>query len=163
MPMSDQQGFFGDIFDTPEDDPLLQSEDGSDAEPDGDEPSPADPGPEEPEERVGSESSDEPAGPDAPMPAWDQDLSMDEDTAGETFGDGSSESAVPTEQERVVLSPGSREASRGIRTLNDACNDGWRIVRIRLSDPDGRHASKVIVTIERDIPPSLFDFGGTDQ
>lgn len=159
MPMSDQQGFFGDIFDTPEDDPLLQSEDGSDAEPDEDEPSPAEPSP---EESVGSESSDEPSSPDAPMPAWDQDLSMDEDAPAETFGDGSSESTVPTEQERVVLSPGSREASRGIRTLNDACNDGWRIVRIRLSDSDGRHASNVIVTIERDIPPSLFDFGGTD-
>jgi hypothetical protein len=161
--MSDQQGFFGDIFDTPEDDPLLQSEDGSDAEPDGDEPSPAD---RTPDESVGSESGDEPTSPDAPMPAWDQDLSMDErdeNPASETFGDGSSERAVPTEQERVVLSPGSSEASRGIRTLNDACNDGWRIVRLRLSDPDGRHDSKVIVTIERDIPPSLFDFGGTDS
>jgi hypothetical protein len=161
--MSDQQGFFGDIFDTPEDDPLLQSEDGSDAEPDGDEPSPAD---RTPDESVGSESGDEPTSPDAPMPAWDRDLSMDErdeNPASETFGDGSSEGAVPTEQERVVLSPGSSKGSRGIRTLNDACNDGWRIVRLRLSDPDGRHASKVIVTIERDIPPSLFDFGGTDS
>jgi hypothetical protein len=158
--MSDQQGFFGDIFDTPEDDPLLQSEDGSDAEPDGDEPSPAD---RTPDENVGPESGDERTSPDAPMPAWDQGLSMDEDATGETFGDGSSERAVPTEQERVVLSPGSSKGSRGIRTLNDACNDGWRIVRLRLSDPDGRHASKVIVTIERDIPPSLFDFGGTDS
>jgi len=156
MPMSDQQGFFGDIFDTPEDDPLLQSEDGSDAEPDDKD------APSAPQENTGSESSDEPTDPNAPMPAWGPDLSMDETAEGETFGDGSSESAVPTEQERVVLSPGSSEASRGIRTLNDACSDGWRIVRIRLSDPDGRPA-KVIVTIERDIPPSLFDFGGTDS
>jgi len=59
----------------------------------------------------------------------------------------------------VVISPGSVEQSRSLATLNDACSDDWRIARIHLSNTETSRPSRVVVTIERDDPQSLFAFG----
>lgn len=61
------------------------------------------------------------------------------------------------EEHVVALSPDAQPAS--VDALNDALDEGWRLVGMRLAT----HASgmrAVSVTLRRRRPHSLFDFGG---
>jgi len=134
--MSDDSDFFGDVFDDPEDDPLLGSDsNASDASP-----------------------SDEPEhqGP----PSW---MSDDPETNGETSDHDVDETPGP-ERKKIVVDENGREGE-GIDVLNQALGEGWRLVRISLDRPDGEQVAspkavhRFVATLEQENPQSLFDFG----
>jgi hypothetical protein len=154
--MSDQ-GFFGDVFDSPDDDPLLQSDDSSDFDPESDESAPSGTGPPEPEP-AGSPSAsggDQLASEDHP-PSWMNDDSFM--SGGEGDADDVDDQ-VPAEQQQVVVAPRPGDEMRGVETLNEAFDHGWRLRKVGLADSAEPHDPTFVVTIERDIPRSLFDFG----
>jgi len=139
--MSEDNDFFGDVFDNPEDDPLLGSESSS------------------PDE---SRSSDEPAPDDSDQqgpPSW---MSEEADTHGASSSDVG-ENPGPTRKRIVVDQEG--DAGAGIDALNQAVGQGWRLVRISLARLDGeqaatpRAAHRFVATLEQERPQSLFDFG----
>ncbi len=62
-------------------------------------------------------------------------------------------------RKEVIVRTETDGPSPALRTLNEAREEGWRIAQIGLRPPPAG-PSRVVVTIERDAPPSLFDFSG---
>jgi hypothetical protein len=134
--MSQDSDFFGDVFDDPEDDPLLGGD---------------------------SRSSDDPA-PDAPdrqgPPSW---MSEEPSPNGEASASDVDPDPGPTRKQILVDQQG--DAGAGLDALNQAVGQGWRLVRINLARPDGeqappsRAARRFVAILEQDRPQSLFDFG----
>lgn len=148
--MSDDSDFFGDVFDDPEDDPLLGDDASSDS----------------PSEE--NESADE-------SPFLDDDLGApswmsDEQTNGRDTPDdsapqaASSDSTDAPKRKEIVVDQQADDAN-GLDELNDAVGEGWRLVQISLAQPDGEQASsrraaeRFVAILEQDSPQSLFDFG----
>lgn len=127
--MSDE-GFFEDVFDRPEDDPLLGEE--------------------------------EPVAPDEQdvQPSW----TREESEASEAYtsspaGSRNADHADGPEQKTVVV---RQEASNtdGLDALNKAVQRGWRIDDLDLkSGRDEATTDRIVVTLERNGPQSLFEFG----
>ncbi len=136
--MSDDSDFFGDVFEDPEDDPLLGGEDAS----------------------AENRASDTPE--DQGPPSW----MTDDPQSNGRHKDGDDERAKETgpEQKQIVVDQRG-EKGEGIDALNQAVGQGWRLVRICLARPDGeqsatpRAANRFVAILEQDHPQSLFDFG----
>jgi hypothetical protein len=134
--MSDQSDFFGDVFDDPEDDPLLG----------GGEPS-SDDAPEESRR----------AGP----PSW---MSEEERVNGDA-GAHAPEEDTGAERKQIVVDQRPNARSTGIQALNRAVGQGWRLVRIAVLRPNGEPADatsdahRFLAVLEEERPQSLFDFG----
>lgn len=140
--MSADKDFFGDVFDSPEDDPLLG--DGAEA----------------PNESSTPESREQ--GP----PSWMSDDEQDNPASsrGNESGDTQHDDATaPTKQKEIVLE--GESGGRGLDELNEAVGQGWRLVRISLVGAGGqqaasrREAERFVATLEQESPQSLFDFG----
>jgi hypothetical protein len=151
--MDDHDDFFGDIFEDPEDDPLLDG----DAD---DEPAPGGPSSSrgrtpgrgipswitedsDPERPGGPASTDAPGGPSSPT------------------GDGGSGEPGAAERREIVV---DQRAGRGLEALNEAVAQGWRLIRISLarteeSAAEQQAAERFVAILELDTPQSLFDFG----
>jgi hypothetical protein len=133
--MSEDNDFFGDVFDKPEDDPLLGSD------------------PSSSDESAPDESDQQ--GP----PSW---MTEESDANGEPSRDPDAD-AGPTRKRIVVDQEGDDGA--GIDALNQAVGQGWRLVRISPARPDGEQATtsqtvyRFVATLEQERPQSLFDFG----
>jgi hypothetical protein len=133
--MSNDSDFFGDVFDDPNDDPLLGGEESS-----------SDPS--------SSETSDH-QGP----PSW---MSEETNANGETASAEVDEDAGP-EQKQIVVDQ-RKNNKQGLDALNEAVGQGWRLVRISMARPDGeqaastREAERFVAILEQDNPQSLFDF-----
>lgn len=148
--MSEDSDFFDDVFDDPDDDPLL-----------GGSPDPSDDADSESGDLpTGSTSSEEPdwQGP----PSW---MSDEPNTNGTASAPNGTEESDPTRKQIVVDQQG--DAGAGIDALNQAVGQGWRLVRICLDRPTGQQAAtpeaahRFVAILEQDRPQSLFDFGGT--
>jgi hypothetical protein len=145
--MSDDSDFFGNVFDDPEDDPLLGDDESSDASEENDSPDE-------------SSSLDDDLG----APSW-----MSDEPANGRDSDSSSQpsssdaSDEPTRKEIIVDQ--QADDPNGLDELNDAVGEGWRLVQISLAQPDGEQASsrqaaeRFVAILEQDSPQSLFDFG----
>jgi hypothetical protein len=135
--MTNDSDFFGDVFEDPEDDPLLG----------GDSSSSEQASPQEPEEE----------GP----PSW---MSEEQRTNGEAASSDVDDTR-PGQKQIVVDQRGG--GGEGIDELNRAVGQGWRLVRISLARPDGEQAAtaqeahRFVAVLEQDSPQSLFDFGAT--
>ncbi len=141
--MSKDNDFFGDVFDSPEDDPLLGGEES------------------DPLNESSSQS------PNQGVPSWMSDehtngtAASDED---ETTDDQREEAPQTPERKEIVVE-GERDDS-SLNELNEAVGQGWRLVRISLARPNGqqaasrREAKRFVAILEQDRPQSLFDFGG---
>lgn len=151
--MSEQKGFFGNIFDSTEDDPLLQSDSFDDDASGNEAASPS---------NTGSSLFS----PDASPPAdarRDSPASASGDTARRF-------SSTPTASEHddyqtVVLEeatdPWTNDTTwEGLDALNDAVQTGWHVVDIEPSHEPSDAPLQLSILLERDIPRSLFDFGG---
>jgi hypothetical protein len=147
--MDDPNDFFGDVFQDPEDDPLL----GGDAPND---------------EPAGGSSSAPDGPPDRGTPSWMDDEPDAAEANGASPGASSPEappgedgrSGGPERREIVV----DQRAGRGLDALNEAVAQGWRLIRISLAQADGpadgqRAAERFVAILEPDNPQSLFDFG----
>lgn len=137
--MSDDSDFFGDVFDDPDDDPLLGGEGNASEDPDG--------------------SSSDPEGP----PSWMED--DHERMNGEAASSDPDKETSPT-QKRIVVDQTGPEGE-GIDALNRAVGQGWRLVHLSLARPDGKQAPseweahRFVATLEQENPQSLFDFDTT--
>lgn len=133
--MSDDREFFGEVFDSPDEDPLLQDE--LDREPP-------------------PESSADPA---EEAPSWMSEASESEAHAG---ADRSPEGRPG--QKTIVVDQHAADGD-GLEELNEALGRGWQLVQLSLAGPDGpqassrRPAARFEAVLERDGPQSLFDFG----
>lgn len=135
--MSNQDGFFGDIFGSADDDPLLQSDDdtfssrGSGA----------------------SQSASEPRSESPPE--------SPQETSSAT---SSSPKTEAMEVQEVVLHQSGNETN-GLAELNEAVEDGWRFSHVSLDDrirsASGDVDTEITILMERNTPRSLFDFGGS--
>jgi hypothetical protein len=144
--MDDPNDFFGDVFQDPEDDPLLEGDAPDDA-PDG-EPSSS---------RDGASARG--------TPSWmadepDSQRANGSAPSGPSSDDASDEANDPERREIVV----DQRAGRGLDALNEAVAQGWRLIRISLAQADGpaeeqRAAERFVAILEPDNPQSLFDFG----
>lgn len=153
--MSEDSDFFDDVFDDPDDDPLLggSPEPSDDLDAESGDPS------------AGSAPSEEPErqGP----PSW---MSDEPNTNGTAFAPNGTEpngaeTSDPSRKQIVVDQEG--DAGAGIDALNQAVGQGWRLVRIFLARPTGQQAAtpqaahRFVAILEQDRPQSLFDFGKT--
>lgn len=137
--MNDHTDFFGDVFESPEDDPLLGGEG----------------------ERSGE---DEQSAREQGPPSWMQDDQESREGAADAPQDpthDSGERGGPERKEIVV----DQEEQRGLTELNEAVGQGWRLVQISLDRPSGqqaasrREAKRFVAVLEQEGPQSLFDFG----
>jgi len=136
--MSQDSNFFGDVFDDPEDDPLLGDE---------------------------SRASDESAASEPDRqgpPSW---MSEDPTPNGEASSTDRNENTGPARKQ--ILVDQQKDAGAGLDALNQAVGQGWRLVRISLARPNGEQAAtpqaahRFVAILEQDRPQSLFDFGAT--
>ena len=133
--MSEDSDFFGDVFEDPDDDPLLGDEEGASEVP---------------------ESNEGP--PDTGSPSW---MSEDEKSAEDSGSNSGDETEAPKKE--ILVEQGS--SKEGIQQINEAIGEGWKLVRISLGQPDGEQASsqrearRFVATLEQDSPQSLFEFG----
>jgi hypothetical protein len=138
--MGNASSFFGDIFDEPEDDPLLGG------------------GPSEsPSEREGSPAPDQ-------RPSWVEESSRDgkpsrsDAPRTETAG-GAGDQDAPSEK-TVSVTLGGGEA---LNRINESIRGGWRLFHVAL-DRRGDASrgegppTKVVMTLRREGASSLFDF-----
>ena len=149
--MDDPNDFFGDVFQDPEDDPLL----GGDAPED--------------DPAGGSSSTSDPA-PDRGSPSWMDDEPDAPPASGSSPPDASEEAPTSEGGPGATGGPERREivvdqrAGRGLDALNEAVAQGWRLIRISLAQADApgdgeRAAERFVAILEPDNPQSLFDFG----
>jgi hypothetical protein len=137
--MAEHTDFFGDVFESPEDDPLLGGG-----------------------ERRSSEDaqSEEEQGP----PSWMQDdsASRERSSGGAQDSSGDPGQRDGPERKRIVV---DSEEQQGLAELNDAVGQGWRLVQISLDRPSGQQAAsrseaeRFVAVLEQENPQSLFDFG----
>jgi hypothetical protein len=134
--MNDDSDFFGEVFEDPDDDPLLGGEESGSEAPDS------------------TEDSSEKGGP----PSWMSEGQENGEASGSTSG---KENGPPKKE--ILIEQGSSE--EGIQQINEAIGEGWKLVRISLGQPDGEQAStqrearRFVATLEQDSPQSLFEFG----
>ena len=135
--MSDHSDFFGDVFDDPEDDPLLGG-----AGPSADAP---------------DESKHQ--GP----PSWmSEETRMNGDA-----GAHDQKEDTGAERKQIVLDQRPDNTNTGLEALNRAVGQGWRLVRISLLRSNGeqgtasREAPRLVAVLEEERPQSLFDFGAS--
>lgn len=134
--MSDDSDFFGEVFDDPENDPLLGGADSSD-------------------DAAGANEHERP-GP----PSW-----MSDDAAREGAGSGTDVDEGGSSTQKRILVDQQGDAGQGIDAINQAVGQGWRLVKISLARPDGEQpasaqaAHRFVATLEQESPQSLFDFG----
>ena len=175
-----EAGFFDDIFDVPTDDPLLQPEDddgsSGSARP-GEAGSHSSPVPNGsahrssgglfasgPSSRTESprsgckaaEGRKAPEGREAPPEPTGRQRP---DNLSGDRGRASRDRAV-TERKRIEVAPRRRTEGCDLDTVNRALRQDWRIHDIRPFRSDDRTDPVFVVTLERDLPRSLFDFGG---
>jgi hypothetical protein len=150
--MSDNSDFFGDVFENPDDDPLLGGE-GAES----------------------SNRSDETGGVED-QPSWmSEDTPTSEDSVSEGISTNgkSGSSTEPSGSQTPNQDPNQKEivvdqetdAGAGIKALNQAVQQGWRLVRISLPGRGGEPVSssrpvhRFVAILEKENPQSLFDFG----
>jgi len=142
--MANSDGFFGSVFGSRDEDPLLQPED-KDAETRDTGRSDSDVSSASPDSNGSCSVADErSAGGDTPEPAPDPQHSAHDQT-----------------RMRVVLYP-DQDEKKGLRMLNDAVEDGWRFSDITTEpaageSPDQQH-TRVIFHLRRAQPRSLFHY-----
>ncbi len=147
--MSDDSDFFGNVFDDPEDDPLLGDDEPSDSS---------------------SEETDSPEesflDDDLGAPSW----MSDERPNGQTDPDAAPSESAPSSatdppNRKEILVDQQADDPTGLDELNAAVGEGWRLVQISLAQPDGEQASsrraaeRFVAILKQDSPQSLFDFG----
>lgn len=183
--MSNPEGFFGSIFGSAEDDPLLQSDreamqsngNGNGRTDTSGASSPADTA-DEPRSRADrasqSSRSQPPSPPSSPNQAASTSRSRNDDRTGPP-GDAArhqdqahrepreKQHTDAMEVQEVVLHQHGDE-TEGLTDLNEAVEDGWRFSHISLDDrirsASGDVDTQIVVLMERNTPRSLFDFGG---
>ena len=145
--MEDNDDFFGDVFDDPEDDPLIGGSDSDDSSS----------GYESDESASGSSEH----GP----PSWMSEERVNgHGSSEESAGSGSQKSDSGPAQKTVIVDQ-SGDQTDGLDELNEAVGEGWRLVRITLSRSDQNgsertdRAEKFVAVLEQEGPQSLFDFG----
>lgn len=141
--MNQGTDFFGDVFDDPEDDPLLEGEtDAPDDNPSG-----------SAEEETGAPSwmtEETTSRPPSNREPHDREEANDPDSI--------------CERKKIVVDQRNGE-DRGLTELNEAVGQGWRLVRISLDRPSGQQAAsraeaeRFVAVLEQESPQSLFDFG----
>jgi hypothetical protein len=186
--MSNPEGFFGSIFGSTEDDPLLQSDreamqsnGNGNGRTDTSGASPADTA-DNPRSRADrasqSSRSQPPSSPASPnqtasTPRSRNDHRDDHRTgpSGDaTHPEGQHHHEARDKQhsdamevQEVVLHQHGDE-TEGLTDLNEAVEDGWRFSHISLDDrirsASGDVDTQIVVLMERNTPRSLFDFGG---
>jgi hypothetical protein len=146
--MDDHDDFFGDVFQDPEDDPLL----GGDA----------------PDDEAAGPSSSPDGAADQGRPSWitDEPDPTDDPASPDVPRGPSSPTDSPgpsgaSERREIVV---DQRADQGLDALNEAVAQGWRLIRISLAQADGpaeggRAADRFVAILEPDGPQSLFDFG----
>lgn len=143
----DDDTFFGNVFDDPNDDPLLGGD-------------PSDP----------TEASPD-TSPEQGAPSWVSDARENGEAPGPDAHDGNGDRADDESSGRPeqmdILVDQQDGSGDGLETLNDALGEGWKLVRISLAQPDGEQAAsrqaahRFVATLEQERPPSLFDFGAS--
>lgn len=136
--MTNDNAFFDEVFDDPEEDPLLPNAGESSSE-------------------EASDSNEE--GP----PSW---IEEEPDSEHTHFSRKEQEDGSESGRERKeVIVDQRKNDPRGLSELNQAVGQGWRLVRIVLAQQDGqqdamyKEAQRFIAILEQDTPQSLFDFG----
>lgn len=149
--MSEDSDFFGDVFDDPQDDPLL-----------GDSPASSRDAASENADQSTERDSQEGGKPGPP--SWMSDQPNTNGTATSTNGAESSESETSNPNRKKIVVDQQGDAGAGIDALNQAVGQGWRLVRICLDGSEGeqartpRAAHRFVAILEQDRPQSLFDF-----
>jgi len=142
--MNNGTDFFGNVFDNPEDDPLLQGE-----------------------AEEASSSADR-AEREAGAPSWMTSETNTESASSQSVSDRreARDSGSVCERKKIVVDQRD-ENDRGLTELNEAVGQGWRLVRISLDRPSGQQAAsrveaeRFVAVLEQESPQSLFDFGTT--
>jgi hypothetical protein len=154
--MSNQNGFFGDIFGSAEDDPLLQSDQDAFS-------SRGDGASSVSEPQSVSESESQSESQSEPSRASSREPSHTASSPDSSSADSSSPKTDAMEVQEVVLHQSGNETN-GLAELNEAVEDGWRFSHVSLDDrirsASGDVDTKITVLMERNTPRSLFDFGG---
>lgn len=139
--MAKEKDFFGNVFDSPEEDPLLGEEPG------------------------GTEEDDSDQSEDQGPPTW----MSGEQTNGRsssTDGDSTEQQRGAQPERKEIVVEGETSEGQGLEELNEAVGQGWRLVRISLARPNGQQAAsrleaeRFVAILEQESPQSLFDFGG---
>jgi hypothetical protein len=176
-----EAGFFDDIFDVPNDDPLLQpqEEDGSTGSGrTGEAAAHSSPAPNGSAHRSsgdglfssGASSRPESARSSSKAPegreAAEGREALPEPTGRQRPENPSgdrrcvSRGQAVTERKRIEVAPRRRTERGDLDTVNRALRRDWRLRDIRPFRSDDRTDPVFVVTLERDLPRSLFDFGG---
>lgn len=145
--MSDD-GFFGDVFGSPEEDPLLDANEEPDPPEEESVPSWMQPG-DDAEEETPDEGTSPASGPTTPSER--SRPSSPEPTEAE---DGANRRSVVLD-----LSTGGANA---LEEVNEAVSQDWRITEIApnaQTGPPGADDRRLVVVLEREGPNSLFEFG----
>ena len=135
--MSDNDNFFGSVFEDPDDDPLL--------------------GGEGPDSKGSSDENNDIEG----QPSW-----ATEEVPANGKADSSTEASENKDatQKQIVVDQ-HQEAGAGTDEINRAVEQGWRLVRISLPSTGReqaattRKAHRFVAILEKEEPQSLFDFG----
>lgn len=140
--MSNQNGFFGDIFGSAEDDPLLQSD----------------------QDAFSSRGDGASSSVSEPQSVSDSESESSSTSSRETSSSSSSSPKTDAmEVQEVVLHQSGNETD-GLAELNEAVEDGWRFSHVSLDDrirsASGDVDTEITILMERNTPRSLFDFGG---
>jgi hypothetical protein len=140
--MNNGSDFFGNVFDDPEDDPLLSGDDE--------------------EARGSSPQSDQEAG----APSWvTNEEGGDTAPAGRSQGRREERNSDSACERKTIVVDQRDDDARGLTELNEAVGQGWRLVRISLDRPSGQQAAsrteaeRFVAVLEQESPQSLFDFG----
>lgn len=158
--MSEPEGFFGNIFQSSDDDPLLQSD-----PPSADDDADAKPA----EDRLFSDRSTQ---RNARVPSEATRKSTESRTSGHQAPSHTDISAEDEDVRTVTLTEdhdrwADQRTWGGLEQLNDAVQTGWHVIDIEpeyVESTSARGTTKntqlrLHVELERDIPRSLFDFG----
>lgn len=158
--MSEHKGFFGNIFDSTDDDPLLQSDPGGDDSSGNGSVSSSNTGGGLFSAYTSASRSDGGRGPtkasgDAPQPGSTQKPSAPSPPSASEHDDY--QTVVVQERNDPWTQD---DAWDGLDALNDAVQTGWHVVNIEPSRETADAPLQLSILLERDIPRSLFDFGG---
>ena len=141
--MDKHTDFFGDVFESPEDDPLLGGNGG----------------------RLSEEETSEGAD-ERGAPSWVQDDADTQERSSEATQHPSRTSGARDRPERKTIVVDSEE-QQGLTELNEAVGQGWRLIQISLDRPSGQQAAsrkeaeRFVAVLEQESPQSLFDFGAS--
>ena len=145
--MSDD-GFFGSVFNNPEDDPLLHSDE--------------DPSLPEEDDLVPSWMGEE-----SDSAATEVEPPKSEDPAPAPSWAPAEDSEAPeeeTSEQKEIVIDSDKANSENLDAVNEAVQQGWRLKKIDLdlSPPlSSSSDARVVVFLERESPQSLFEFGSS--